>query len=229
MPDPYETFVRWYLRFNGYLAIENFVIHEPSAAGVAQGGESDVIAVRFPYSREEPSFPLRLDERLLSKQAADDRLIDFVIAEVKSGNKKSLNKVWSPPDQDGTKSDRIAYLVRWLGCFEDDATIRTVAQELQTKHQSVRKPYLIRLIYFAREETQQAVPDEVLQVTFKNIADFFVTVRTPCWQDNGLGVRSAHEQWDPLIKLVWKIGLFDALDQDSRAQLILAMLDSHRQ
>ena len=29
MENNYEKFVRWYLRFNGYLTVQNFVIHEP--------------------------------------------------------------------------------------------------------------------------------------------------------------------------------------------------------
>jgi hypothetical protein len=54
MPDACETFVRWYVRFNGYLGVENFIVHEPRAGRVNQGTESDILAVRFPYSQEDP-------------------------------------------------------------------------------------------------------------------------------------------------------------------------------
>jgi len=31
MIDKYEVFVRWYLRFNGYFTIENFIVHGADA------------------------------------------------------------------------------------------------------------------------------------------------------------------------------------------------------
>jgi hypothetical protein len=95
MADRYETFVRWYLRFNGYLTVENFVIHEPVAGGVPQGGEFDVVGVRFPYSRESPGFDIELDKSPIDDQAREDRLVDVVIAEVKSGGRTGLNPIWS--------------------------------------------------------------------------------------------------------------------------------------
>jgi hypothetical protein len=53
MEDNYEKVVRWYLRFNGYLTAENFVIHEARNGQIPQGGEFDTIGVRFPHSREQ--------------------------------------------------------------------------------------------------------------------------------------------------------------------------------
>jgi len=49
--DPYELLVRWYLRFNGYLGVENFVVQKAVKGGNVQAGESDILAVRFPNSR----------------------------------------------------------------------------------------------------------------------------------------------------------------------------------
>jgi len=41
--DCFEELTRWYLRFNGFLSIENFIIHEPAphAETVPQGAEID--------------------------------------------------------------------------------------------------------------------------------------------------------------------------------------------
>jgi hypothetical protein len=69
MENNYEKFVRWYLRFNGYLTVQNFVIHEPQNGKVPEGAEFDVAAVRFPYSREQVQQKLiqndpRLDDLL---------------------------------------------------------------------------------------------------------------------------------------------------------------------
>jgi hypothetical protein len=58
MIDNYEVFVRWYLRFNGYFTIENFIVHgadtEPFRGEyVTAKTEVDTIAIRLPHSREE--------------------------------------------------------------------------------------------------------------------------------------------------------------------------------
>ena len=55
-----EMFVRWYLRFNGYFSIENFVVHDAgSQPRITRGGgkipqrtECDLLGVRLPYSKE---------------------------------------------------------------------------------------------------------------------------------------------------------------------------------
>jgi len=44
------------------------------------------------------------------------------------------------------------------------------------------------------------------QITFEDIAKFFVRARTPCWQESGYGFRSLHNQWHPVIRDLWRIG-----------------------
>jgi hypothetical protein len=202
----HETLVRWYLRFNGYLGVENFILHEPTSARVAQGGEFDTLAVRFPFSREKPGFEIRNDEKLIDKEASEKNLVDFVIAEVKSGKHASLNKLWRPPDPDGKKRSRLEYLVKWLGPLQELSTIKRVATGLQKHQRHIEGSYLFRLVYFCKQTTSQAVPPRVPQITFKDIATFIVGMRSPCWKDHGFGVTSAHDQWDPLIKNIWEIG-----------------------
>ncbi|MNG41231.1 hypothetical protein D3C84_1302770 [compost metagenome] len=58
MPDAYERFVAAYLRLNGYFTVPNFIVHaagDPSRVSDGHVGnftETDVIAVRMPYSQE---------------------------------------------------------------------------------------------------------------------------------------------------------------------------------
>lgn len=203
MPDPCETFVRWYLRFNGYLGVENFVVHEPSAGRVNQGTESDILAVRFPYSHEDPGTPLQLDPRLQAGMP-DPPLVDFIIAEVKGGNRAPLNDIWTPPVNDA-KIGRVAYLVKWLGPLQDETAIREVATELQRHHKARRDGYNFRLIFFSTRERRPARNLGIPQIMFAQIAEFFVNVRAGCWQRSGLGVRSDHHQWDPLILKAWSV------------------------
>ena len=56
MPDLYEKYIRWYLRLNGFLSVENFIAHadgDPTRQRgrlVGQRTELDVIGVRFPFA-----------------------------------------------------------------------------------------------------------------------------------------------------------------------------------
>ena len=206
MTDPYETFVRWYLRFNGYFSVENFVIHEPVNGVIPQGGEIDILAVRFPYQLETPGFQIHNDERIIDEEAAANKFTDIIIAEVKGGKRQNLNDIWIKPDPDDIYSHRLEYLISWIGIFPDEGAISHVVEELRTKYRSQVGLNLFRLILFNHNKSKKFEELGIQQVTFEEIADFFVTVRSPSWQGRGLGVRSAHDQWDPLIKEIWKIG-----------------------
>jgi len=107
MPDAFEKLVRWYLRFNGYFGVESFVVHEPVDGGVPQGAEFDTLGVRFPFSREDPGFEIQNDPKLRDNQAEEESLVDFVVAEVKTGENLSLNRIWKLPDSDGRYLRRI--------------------------------------------------------------------------------------------------------------------------
>ncbi len=227
MEDKYEKFVRWYLRFNGYMTAENYVIHEARNGHIPEGGEFDTIGVRFPYSREQVDQKLiSNDPRLDDREARDDNLIDFVVAEVKSGNRNSLNSMWQPGNDD-KKASRVAYLLRWMGALGDEQRITEVARRLQKEHRARENGYLFRLVYFSHSHTRQAVPAIVPQITFREIAEFVVQMRTPCWKGYGLGVRSQHEQWDKMIRDIWEIGDPDSQQSDAgRIQAILALLSA---
>ncbi len=54
-----EKVAYWYFRLNGFLQIENFVVH-PSSRG-SQYTDADLLAVRFPYRAERLSKDLAHD------------------------------------------------------------------------------------------------------------------------------------------------------------------------
>lgn len=214
MSDRYETFVRWYLRFNGYFCVENFVLHKPVGRSVLQDAEFDVLGVRFPYSREEKRFgtPIQNDPALdlandsrLPQRHRSSTLIDFVIAEVKSG-RPELNEIWNS-DGNCTKTAKIEYLLRWMGPIASEDTLHQIAIDLQREHWAVAEPYSFRMLRFVRAgaaETRE--PYNTRTISFADIAGWIVSSRTPCWRDCGLGARSAHDQWDSMIKAIWECG-----------------------
>ena len=93
----------------------------------------------------------------------------------------------------------------------------------------MRDGNLVRLVYFAHRQTAQAVPATVRQITFTDIAEFIVSVRAPCWRDQGLGARSKHPQWDPMIKRVWEIGNPESTERpEIKIQRILECVDAEQ-
>jgi len=230
MPDPYEVFVRWYLRFNGYFGIENFVIHEPVDGVIPQGGEIDVLAVRFPHQLESPGFEIENDEKLLDEEAENNKLTDIVIAEVKGGRKQRLNDLWIEPDPNGLYAHRLKYLISWVGVFSDENSIDQVVGDLRNSFRSQVGPYLFRLVIFNKRKRNNFTNLGVPQITFEEITQFFIKVRMVCWECQSLGVRSAHNQWDPLIKQIWQIG-DPASEDDEKVKIskVMALLKKSAQ
>jgi hypothetical protein len=91
-----ERVAYWYLRLNGFLQIENFVVH-PARHG-SQRTDAGLLGVRFRHRSEflyDQSDPMVDDERLRLSPCFDD----IVITEVKTNQQCTLNGPW-------TKSER---------------------------------------------------------------------------------------------------------------------------
>ena len=55
-----EQLAYWYLRLNGFLTVQNFIVHPDS--GSEQRTDADVLGVRFPYRAELKPKPMIDDE-----------------------------------------------------------------------------------------------------------------------------------------------------------------------
>jgi len=95
--DP-EKVAYWYFRLNGFLQIENFVVHPERRGG--QRTDADLLAVRFPHRAErlfdDPHDIMADDEKRLSLSSD---LIDVLIVEVKTNQPCTLNGPWTRHDQ----------------------------------------------------------------------------------------------------------------------------------
>jgi hypothetical protein len=93
-----EKVAYWYFRLNGFLQIENFVVHPTRHGG--QRTDADLIAVRFPFRAErmfdDPS-DIMVDD--IKRLALSSDLIDIVIAEVKTNQPCTLNGPWTQQDR----------------------------------------------------------------------------------------------------------------------------------
>ena len=200
MTQPAETFVRWYLRFNGYLAVENLIVHEPVQGAVPQGAEFDVVAVRFPFSREVADFELSRHPQL--EAIEQPGAVNVVIAEVKGGRDTSLNDPWRPEADDQLQLQRLKYLVRWIGFWDSENDVESVATDLRRTGRSDRQ-CAVRAVYFGARHSQQAANLKIPEILLEDVTSWIVSTRVGCWRDQGLANRSCHDQWDPLIKNVW--------------------------
>ncbi|MBF0268792.1 MAG: hypothetical protein HQL44_09375 [Alphaproteobacteria bacterium] len=144
--DP-EKVAYWYFRLNGFLQIENFVVH-PERRG-SQRTDADLLAVRFPYRAErlfdDPNDIMADDVAGLSLSRDQ---IEVVIVEVKTNQPCTLNGPW-------TQSDRknIHRVLAAVGCLPhadiDQAATNLYEKGLHDAHNSLR----IRLVAVGKDRS----------------------------------------------------------------------------
>ncbi len=183
-----EQVARWYFRLNGFLSIPGFVVH-PDVVRLNPMTEADLIAVRFPHSREViAGRPMQDDERLLSLARNQQTL--FLLVEVKT-DLCNINGPWSNADQGNMQR-----VIRRLGFAEDDQMEDIAAsmyRELRWEDQNTVLQYVAvgkrkndgRGRQFAR--LAQVTWDEIAQFLYKRFQQF--PEKLP---SDG---RLIHEQW----------------------------------
>jgi hypothetical protein len=81
-----EDVAYWYLRLNGFLLLENFIVHGDRSND--QRTEIDLLGVRFRYRQEHLAQPMKDDDRIIS----EDRTV-VVFCDAKKGP-QDFNKTW---------------------------------------------------------------------------------------------------------------------------------------
>jgi len=103
----------WYFRLNGFLTIQNFVVHPDDAGN--QNTDADIIGVRFPYRAELLRNPMQDDDVFTSVE--DKPFVVFV--ETKKGQ-CNINTTLRDPAQQNDPQDHalapLAHNVRTLSC-----------------------------------------------------------------------------------------------------------------
>lgn len=220
----YEKFVNWYLRFNGYFTINNFVIHAADDPERIRNGiiaphtETDIIALRMPYSVEiAGNLPIVNHKILVDGQ---NGRFDVVIAEVKSGNENRPNAVWR-----NKNLAPIKYLIRFIGLY-DEPEVDKVARKLSEQYCFENEKSRIRYIVFANAINQHYAKQGVKFIKIEQIAQFLVEIRVQCWIKSGIGVVSLHYQWDEQINKVFDIANDFTKSLHERQSAILEFLVS---
>lgn len=122
-----ESLAYWYFRLNGFLPIQNFVLHEPNEE-TGQNADIDLLAVRFPHVFENiGGHPSDWDNRRFKqwKLSYTSNTV-CVIVEVKTGvyKKSSVNRHFD--------RKRLEYALLRFGMFPKEA-VSEIAGKLEGK------------------------------------------------------------------------------------------------
>ncbi|HUU63169.1 MAG TPA: hypothetical protein VMX96_04525 [Dehalococcoidia bacterium] len=205
MANKFEQLAVWYLRLNGYLTTPNFVLH-PDIRG-SERTDADILAVRFPHSKEVAGREMEVDSKLVCQHGK----IDFIIAEVKSG-KCRLNGPWTNKQQ-----ENMHYVLRWLGMVPE-SEVSGVADDLYRKQVCESEGWIIRLACFGNQESPH-LPENVLQLTHEHVVKF-MSERFKGHAD----VKSAHKQWDSFIEKYYRMAVRDKMSTPEILKCISAQM-----
>jgi hypothetical protein len=199
----FELLTKWYLRFNGYFTVDNFIIHAGddnqriSNGTVGNYTDIDILGIRMPFHIERTGdLEIKNDPRLQCVEK-----IDIVIAECKTGEQNRLNKVWSKGN-----FNAMEYLLKFCGVFKDSKQIEEVAKTLLSDLKYEDDKFRIRFILFAEKSPSKESQDNGLTfISCAEIINFLKLERGECWVVSEIGTKSIHDSWDTLIKGIFKI------------------------
>jgi hypothetical protein len=192
----------WYLRLNGFMTIQNFILHDDSAAQPRT--DADIFGVRFPF-RQEPGFE---DDIPFQEQLSKPY---FVIAEIKRSECK-LNGPWT----DRSK-ENMQYLLKSIGAFEE-CRVEAIAQSLYERFAFEDATCRIEMVAIGARANPEFKPPNPspAQWLFKSMLKFVHR------RMSGYAFRKKeHQNWDEAGKSLYKLAL--ATDgEDDFANLVIA-------
>jgi hypothetical protein len=184
MPINTEQLAYWYLRLNGFLTTQNFIVH-PDSGSNAQT-EADVLGVRFPYRAElsmtdDAPFTLERDR------------VYIIMAEVKKGACK-FNDPWKEPQK-----ENLQRVLRSIGAFRNHE-VDSVAKAIYTTGAYSNSEYHVSLACFGKSKSRsinRKYPKSP-QILWNNVLSF-IYKRFRSYHNQ----KSDHGQWDEAGKYLW--------------------------
>ncbi len=193
-----ERVAYWYFRLNGFLQIENFVVHPENREG--QRTDADLLGVRFRH-RAERAFdggkPM-VDDAALNLSVRYD---EVVIVEVKTNQPCTLNGPWTKPER-----KNVHRVLAAIGCLRN-RDIAEAADGIYDDGVAIFGRTRIRLVAVGRDRDPELNNRyrEVLQLTWNEILGFiwdrFLAFReqkrdVDQWDDAGQALRRLAGQND---------------------------------
>lgn len=210
--DP-EKVAYWYFRLNGFLQIENFVVHPEGRGG--QRTDADLLAARFPF-RAERMFdnPNDIMADDMDRLALSGDLIDIVIAEVKTNQPCTLNGPWTKQGQ-----QNVHRVLAAIGCLPPHG-IEAAAADIYRVGFHRSDTRRIRLVAVGRDRSEdiEAAYPEVTQLLWADMLSF-IWDRFHRYRRQKTQV----DQWDPEGREIKRLA-----DQSNEADFISAALGRMR-
>lgn len=153
-----ESLVYWYLRINGFLLLENFVVHPD--VGAQQRTDADLLGVRFMHRHELLIDPME-DDLVVSECST---LCNVVIAEVKRGQ-CALNGPWT-----NQNDKNMLRILRAIGCF-DENLIGNAAEDLYKEGRYQDEHVTCRILAFGDSKGKLPIAG-VQQILFIDVIKF---------------------------------------------------------
>lgn len=209
-----EKIAYWYFRLNGFLQIENFVVH-PERRG-AQRTDADLLAVRFPYRAErlfDDPHDIMSDDAARLSLSADQ--IEVVIAEVKTNQPCTLNGPWTREDQ-----QNVQRVLAAIGCLPPGHIGKAASDIYKTGIHNSELGLRVRLVAVgaSRNDELGATYPDVTQLVWSEMLAFiwdrFHTYRRQ---------KTQVDQWDAQGRLLKHIADRSQDDQEFAATALTRM------
>ena len=183
-----EQLAYWYLRLNGFLTIQNFIVHPDT--GSEQRTDADILGVRFPHRAELRPNPMADDELFTNFK---DRPY-IIIAEV-TRSKCKLNGPWTEPEK-----ENLQRVLRAIGAFPEKS-IETAAKAIYTSGAFTNKAYHLTLACFGEAINPKISKNfpAVSQILWDKVLTFIYN-RFKTYRDQ----KASHGQWAEAGRNLWE-------------------------
>lgn len=172
----------------------------------------------MPYS-QEISGRLKIANAPHLVDGLNPGQFDVIVAEVKTGKQNKPNRVWCK----GESNSAIEYIVRFIGLHGEDR-IANVAESLAKCYRFEDERFRYRYILFSETLNTHYENRGVTYILLEEAISFIVNVRGQCWLDSGIGVASAHHQWDDLMVEIFQFANNTDMDERERTSKIWRLL-----
>lgn len=204
-----EIVAKWYLRFNGYFLVENFILQDGGLRKQPGGQltDADILAVRFPHTKEIIKGKTKdIEVQPHCHLQVNNGVTDFIIAEASSTSCK-FNWI-NPGCTDQTVDlDFLQYALRRIGYWKQDSLFQVCTELSRRKFfEDVARCERVRLLSIGVNR-DEALTD-ILQIEFRKIFEY---LRDSLFNSFDMidgdriikKVISDHKQWDPLIREIY--------------------------
>ncbi len=160
-----ERVAYWYFRLNGFLLLENFIVHDVRTGG--QKTDIDLIGIRFRNRRELFCDDTEMKDDKENLEFSDD-VDEIVIVEVKTNQSCTFNLSWVEE-----KKKNIQRIISAIGCVPKEK-IDDVAESIYKSGFFKDDIFRIRIVAIGRsinEGLRHQLP-KALQMTWNDVLGF---------------------------------------------------------